>query len=148
MKRRQFAAALLAVTFICSAQANSQTYYCAETTQIIFTPQSVSWAAYRYNALQQSVSDGLQPALMGEGNAQQAVKMQSAVWTDGALACNYDGLTDKGQPETMVLVSDPLSGGGDIQCQFPTNAGKTFCDSSDPMTCPLVCEDIETARRR
>ena len=131
----------LICTLACSLPAyaeHTETFYCAPTTAIIFTPQTDSWAPYEYSTLPAMVKDGIQPALLGWGSADQAVQFESAVFTDRSLACNYKGLTKEQQSEMMVMVSEPV--GSSPTCQFPTGH-RDSCESNDPANCPMVCSD-------
>lgn len=126
-----------------SYATTTTTFYCAPIKQIVFTPQQNVWAPYLYTSPDALVNkgdvQGVQPHLTGGGFASQVVQLHSSEWTDGALACNYDGLTDQLQPVFMVMLSDPLAKES-TNCQFPTNGGKGYCNSPDPYACPMVCE--------
>ena len=108
------------------------TFYCAPANAITITQQTGQGWPYLYTTQEETLAPGvIQPALTGWGDAAQSGPFYSAVWTDGALACNYS------PPDFIVLMSVPL--GISPTCNFPSNGGKEFCNSADPSQCPLVC---------
>jgi|GEM_PF-2800141 len=132
-----------AMTISTTGYANDTvTYYCAPTSDIVFTPQTDSWAPYEYSSPNKSIYNGLQPALVGWGSAYKASGFKSAVWTDQSLACNYFGVTGEQTSEVMVMVSNTI--GESPTCQFPTGQGnKSQCSAPNPENCPMVCKEGE-----
>jgi hypothetical protein len=117
--------------------ASAATLYCAPANQVKSVESPEKMWPYTYSTELKRVSGGVQPALSGWGSAPVATDFYSAVWTDGALACNYYDFESSGEPGVLTLMSVPL--GESPKCNFPTNGNKTFCDAPDPSLCPMVC---------
>jgi hypothetical protein len=129
----------VSAAFLCCTNGYAEvSFYCALPDNITIAKQDSGMWPYLYTALETPFNSGIQPALSGWGDAVEKGPFFSAVWTDGALACNYNGKNSQSQTEVMVLMSKPL--GVSPTCHFPANGDKTFCDSDDPGKCQLVCK--------
>lgn len=132
---------LLLSMLCCLSKTNARTitFYCPLSSAISFTPQNDPSGPYLYTSPSAILVEqkGLTPSLTGYGAASQSIALYSANWTDQALCCNYNGLTDTLSAEVMVMCSRPL--GYSPSCHFLHGSQ---CSSSDPYDCPLSCDRL------
>ena len=135
MKKSYFTFLLIFSTSLFAG--NTITILCPPVNQIRYTPIQEPWATFKYTASMPIDLPRLGNLLsfIGEGHSNAAKNMDSAVWTDDTLNCNYNG-----DQEYMVLTSVDLS--HELTgCYFKTPPADG-CQGSTPEDCPMTCKKI------